>query len=281
MHRQVCVLLCTAVMFIPPFLTALSSELLNSSGEEYHIEFDPYEFKATSLNLSLLATVQKKGRSTAMLRNKKTNRLKSYKEGDFIDIIPGVEALIVGIQNCALLLERDGVFESLFCKVKALSPATVTYRGYTLLSRFRIADEMFENPPVFKTTYDREIKSLSRKHNVDPYLVKAIIKAESNFNPDAVSPKKAMGIMQITPGTAYDYGLENPYDPLENIDTGVRVLRNLIDYFYGNKKLVLAAYNAGRGAVIRHGFKVPPYDETRTFVERVLNYYTYVEFDEE
>jgi len=110
----------------------------------------------------------------------------------------------------------------------------------------------------------------AKKHNVDPKLVKAVIKAESNWNPQAVSHKGAVGMMQLMPKTASDLGVGNRYNPEENIDGGVKYLRYLIDKFNGNLPLALAAYNAGPARVERDN-RVPCIPETVNYVNRVMN----------
>jgi soluble lytic murein transglycosylase-like protein len=115
------------------------------------------------------------------------------------------------------------------------------------------------------------VVSLAKKHEVDWKLVAAVMRAESNFNPRAVSPKGALGLMQLMPATARRYSVTDPYDPVQNIDAGVRHLKMLIQRFPGKLDLVLAAYNSGEKTVDR--FKgIPPFSETRSYVKKVLHW---------
>ena len=119
--------------------------------------------------------------------------------------------------------------------------------------------------------YSDLVVSLSKKHQVDWKLVVAVMKAESNFNPYAVSPKGAQGLMQLMPATARLYRVTDPYDPVQNIDAGVRHLKMLMNRFPGKLDLVLAAYNSGEKTVDR--FKgIPPFSETRSYVKKVLHW---------
>jgi soluble lytic murein transglycosylase-like protein len=122
-----------------------------------------------------------------------------------------------------------------------------------------------------ESDYDRLIVHTASRYGVQPALVKAVIAAESNFQPDAVSRAGAQGMMQLMPATAAELGVERPFGVVENIDGGVRYLRLMLDR-YGDVTRALAAYNAGPGAVDRYG-GVPPYAETEAYVERVLEYY--------
>lgn len=120
--------------------------------------------------------------------------------------------------------------------------------------------------------YAELIHSSAAENGVDPALVKAIIRVESNFNRHAVSRKGAQGLMQLMPGTAGRYAVGNAFDPAENIRGGVRYLRFLQDRFPGQLHLAVAAYNAGENAVLEHN-GIPPYAETRQYVARVLGFY--------
>ena len=120
--------------------------------------------------------------------------------------------------------------------------------------------------------YDRIITRAARKHGVDNTLVKAVIRAESDFDRNAVSNKGAQGLMQLMPETAKDLAVKDSFDPHENINAGVRYLKRQLNNFENNVPLALAAYNAGENAVRRYG-RIPPYQETRTFVDRVLRYW--------
>lgn len=119
---------------------------------------------------------------------------------------------------------------------------------------------------------DQAIEESARKHNVDPNLVRAVIKVESNFNPRAISRTGAMGLMQLMPKTARQLSVTNPFDPQQNVDAGVRHLKHLLNNYGGDVKLTLAAYNAGEGAVQRNN-GVPPYRETRDYVKKITDIY--------
>jgi soluble lytic murein transglycosylase-like protein len=117
------------------------------------------------------------------------------------------------------------------------------------------------------------IDAAASKYSLDPALLHAVIRAESSYNPGAISSKGAVGLMQLMPETAARYGVRDRYDPSENIEGGARYLSELIDMFQSDVRLAVAAYNAGENNVIKYGNKVPPFQETQAYVTRVLNYY--------
>jgi soluble lytic murein transglycosylase-like protein len=119
---------------------------------------------------------------------------------------------------------------------------------------------------------DAAIEQAAARHNVDPNLVRSVIKVESNFNPNAVSRKGAMGLMQLMPQTARSLNVNNPFDPEQNVDAGVRHLKKLLESYGGDVRLTLAAYNAGSGAVARSA-GVPRFSETQNYVKRITNLY--------
>src|SRR5215213_93890 len=116
---------------------------------------------------------------------------------------------------------------------------------------------------------DQLIRTNANRFGIDPYLVFLIIEKESRFHAHAVSPKGAMGLMQLMPGTARRLGVRKPFDAAENIRGGTQYMRELMDMFGGKVDLVLASYNAGEGAVLKYGRNVPPYRETRDYVKTI------------
>jgi hypothetical protein len=119
---------------------------------------------------------------------------------------------------------------------------------------------------------DAAIDEAAARHHVDPNLVRSVVKVESNFNPNAVSRKGAMGLMQLMPSTARSLNVSNPYDPQQNVDAGVRHLKRLLDSYGGDVRLSLAAYNAGSGAVARSA-GIPNFRETQNYVRRITTLY--------
>lgn len=233
------------------------------------------EVTNTDLRLILLGTITSGGEPKAMIKNPVTGELGSYVRGDVLDLVSSEIVNVVEISNCAVLIERSGRYETMECHNKM---PTVVFNRPSALARYKLiipegGGTKFIFSDEFTTDYDKDITDVSEKHGVDPYLVKAVIKAESNFDPNAVSPKNAQGIMQLIPETASDYGVSDPFDAKDNMEGGVQYLKDLLDYFDGDMSLSLAAYNAGKGAVIKHGFTIPPYPETTDYISKVLGYY--------
>jgi soluble lytic murein transglycosylase-like protein len=121
--------------------------------------------------------------------------------------------------------------------------------------------------------FSAEVAAASSAAGIDPALVHAVIDVESSYNPLALSPKGAIGLMQVMPDTGKRYGIMNLYSPDANLRAGTRYLSYLLQTFDGQLTLALAAYNAGEGAVLKHGRRVPPYPETALYVPRVLARY--------
>jgi soluble lytic murein transglycosylase-like protein len=133
------------------------------------------------------------------------------------------------------------------------------------------------NPAYKKTSkkkFDAMINSAASRYGIDPQLVKAIVKAESDYDEKAVSKKGATGLMQLMPATASRMGVRNIHDPEDNVEGGIRYLSQLLKMFDWQVPLAVAAYNAGENAVVKYGNRVPPYNETQTYVKRVMHYYS-------
>jgi soluble lytic murein transglycosylase-like protein len=136
-----------------------------------------------------------------------------------------------------------------------------------------VPDEVVEEVAGLEGTDLKELAiATARKHGLDPDLVLAVVGVESAFRPDAVSPEGAQGLMQLMPGTAESLGVEDAFDPGQNLDGGVRHLGSLLTLYEGDLSRALAAYNAGEAAVARHG-GIPPFRETRDYVKKVLERY--------
>jgi hypothetical protein len=125
-----------------------------------------------------------------------------------------------------------------------------------------------------KTEYDNLIRNIAQKYRVEHTLIHSIIRAESNYDRFAVSPKGALGLMQLMPTTAIQYGVKNVFDPRENIEGGVKYLKDLIKLYDGKTDLVLAAYNAGQEAVKKYD-GIPPYRETRNYISKIMKRFGY------
>ncbi len=126
---------------------------------------------------------------------------------------------------------------------------------------------------VVNSRLEQMVVEAGRKYQVDPQLIRLVIEQESGFRATVRSPKNAQGIMQTIPATAERFGIKNTYDPKQSIEGGTRYLKWLLEKFDGNVELALAGYNAGENAVIRYGYKIPPYPETRQYVARIASAY--------
>lgn len=227
----------------------------------------------SNFDLYLLSTVTgNKSNEKAIVKNPINERIKAYNAGEIVGILENEEVRIVKIFPCMSVLEQGGRYYKLYCKSRIVDN---NYFTASSLSGYIVGDskQLFSSN-AFNKSFDKHIIKACNKYGVDPYLVKAVIRAESNFDPNAVSPKNARGLMQITPPTAEDYEVKDVLDPNSNIEGGVRILKHLIDYFDGNVELALAGYNAGKYAVIKYDNQIPPYPETQQYVTRVLSFYS-------
>src|SRR5712691_5284585 len=173
-------------------------------------------------------------------------------------LVGGILLWCVAVQ--AQIVRYQGSDGRLYFTNLPLPPAS----GSTRVTRPAPATRLTAPAPVFSL-----IQRLAQQYSVDPHLVRAIITVESNFDPHAVSRAGAQGLMQLMPDTAARYRVEDPFDPHANIEGGIRYLRDLLRLFPSDLRHVLAAYNAGEGAVQQYG-GIPPYPETQRYVERVL-----------
>lgn len=149
---------------------------------------------------------------------------------------------------------------------------TQKFRNMNLGSSGRI-DRPSRSVSRRRSSYEHVVQANARRFGISPALLHAVIRAESAYNPSAVSPAGAQGIMQLMPDTAARYGVSDSFDPVENIRGGAAYLRDLLDMFDHNLQLAVAGYNAGEGAVMKYGRSIPPYAETQTYVRKVLQYY--------
>ncbi len=145
---------------------------------------------------------------------------------------------------------------------------TTTVRSYAVPDAAALRATRFV-PAERTRLYDDLISEHAQLNSVRRDLVRAVVQVESGFNPRARSPKGALGLMQLMPATIQQFGVHNPFNPAENMRAGVAYLRQLLDRYENNEELALAAYNAGPGAVDKHGQTIPPYAETQSYVSRI------------
>lgn len=185
--------------------------------------------------------------------------------------------LLVLLQACSL----DAVAD-IYLDTNAVEEISLSNIGGEDHYEILIADDHSDEPPPIKapvTTltdhmpFADAVQTASRENMLDPALIHAVIAAESHHNPNAISPRGAQGLMQLMPATAQRLGLRDPYDPEQNIRAGSQYLRELKEMFKGDISLTLAAYNAGPGAVMRYGTRIPPFEETRRYVPKVMQLY--------
>lgn len=124
-----------------------------------------------------------------------------------------------------------------------------------------------------KAQYDRLVDEVASIYGLDSALLHAVISVESSYSPNAISKKGAAGLMQLMPVTAKRYGVADALDPVQNLHGGAKCLRDLLDKFNNDVSLALAAYNAGENAVVKNGYRIPPYRETAAYVPKVLGFY--------
>lgn len=176
----------------------------------------------------------------------------------------GREIAVIALPSGSLILSKSEI-------------KNIVYNSYQKPKNNRFLDALEKTridpePMASPTPYDDYIQMASSKMRMDPHLVKAVIRQESNFNSRDVSHKGAQGLMQLMPETAKGLGVKNSFDPYQNIHGGTLYLKYMLETFDGDLKKALAAYNAGPGAVQKYG-AVPPYRETRDYVKKVLRYY--------
>jgi len=184
-------------------------------------------------------------------------------------ILKYIQYIILGMVFFSSILEADIYYYKDENGTLHFTNSPESQNSYKVFRR-----NVFKNwyPTTYdQTRYESVILEAARTYDIDHTLIKAVIKAESNFNPRAVSPKGARGLMQIMPDNFRELGVYNPFDPRQNIMGGTRYLRILFNKF-DNLTLALAAYNAGPTAVSTYN-NIPPYKETQKYVKRVLRYY--------
>jgi len=187
-----------------------------------------------------------------------------------------VGSRVIGALVIALLAAWSLHLPNLRAEVYQYVDATGTIALTNVPSDVRYRRIDLDSTPLHMVLPERELAPViarhSRQHQLHPALIRAVIKAESNFDPHAISRAGAVGLMQLMPQTAVRLDVRDLYDPDDNVGGGTKYLRQLLDRFHGNLPLALAAYNAGENVVDRYQ-SLPPIDETRQYVRKVLRYY--------
>jgi soluble lytic murein transglycosylase-like protein len=183
-------------------------------------------------------------------------------ERDELEVrLPGGGSYLVDLSRVERIVDDEVVVSTVAVEDLRPQPAAPYDLSYTEARR-----------PLFGSSYDALIEKAARAENLDASFVSALIRAESNYEPRAISRKGARGLMQLMPATAKRLSVRKPFDPEANVRGGVRYLRELVDRFGHRPDLVLAAYNAGEGAVDAYG-GVPPYRETVAYVARIMSWW--------
>jgi hypothetical protein len=194
------------------------------------------------------------------------------KKKSILRAIPGLLALWMASEG----VRADVFVYQLPSGARIVTDHALNNRDYRLVRHSRsskgagelVSSRKIQYAVTDPNAYDRLIKRLAAANQLEPALVKAVMHVESAFNPHAVSDKGAQGLMQVMPETGERYGVRDLFDPVQNVRAGTLYLKDLQRMFKGNTKLVLAAYNAGENAVLRHR-GIPPYDETQGYVRKV------------
>jgi soluble lytic murein transglycosylase-like protein len=150
----------------------------------------------------------------------------------------------------------------------------ILFLGFSVLFVISFLTQSLYPNSQLKAQFDDLVRNIAQKYRVEHALIHSIIRAESNYDRFAVSPKGALGLMQLMPETAIQYGVKNVFNPRENIEGGVKYLKDLIKLYNGKTDLVLAAYNAGQEAVKKYK-GIPPYKETRNYISKIMNRFGY------